>query len=114
MSRKPITVCYFCGSTEPEGPDPYCAHGVTTIISDPNAHKVAERLNDAMRAILLLRETLRMHAHAEVGRGSRGPFNDRPQVVSPGDNVVFLRDRPILLDEHGDMLTVDSFRRQIV
>jgi hypothetical protein len=98
MTRKPIEVCVFCGSSEPEVPH-------------PNAHKVAERLNDTMRAQMLLRETLRMHAHSEFEHGSSGPFNDRPPVVLPGDNVVFLRDRPLLANDDGELLTVDTFRR---
>jgi hypothetical protein len=114
MTRKPITVCVFCGSVEPEIPEQYCAHGVTTMLSSPAAHRVAARLNDNVRAGMMLRENLRMHAHAEVGRGSKGPFNDRPPVVLPGDNVVFLRDRPLLVDDHGELFTIESFRRKSV
>lgn len=114
MNRTPITACVFCGSLEPEIPQQYCAHGATAMLSHPNAHKVAERLNNAMRSAELLRETLRMHARAEVGRGTSGPFNDRPPAVLPGENVVFLRDRPLLTDDQGTPLTIDSFRRKSV
>jgi hypothetical protein len=109
MSTTPITVCFFCCSEEPEVPSPSCAHGAAVTLSTSQAQELAAKIADARRGLLALEHAFRLTVQAGATRGS-ARFNDRPAVVSPGDTVVFLRERPVIVDPEGRPVSIASHR----
>ena len=105
------TVCIFCGSDEYQVPTSSCAHGATATVSKSLAKRLASKLAESLRAVEISRRNFLIAAQAEVHHGT-GEINDRPAVVSPGNNVVFLRQREPLKSPQGEPLTTESFRRQ--
>ena len=89
-----VNVCCYCGSTSPEDPEPYCAHGRTAKVQG-EARQAAARLYIANQAVEAHRRAF-AEALADDVKAGRAKVDTLPLVRSPGENVVFLQDRGVL------------------
>ena len=90
-----VNVCTFCGSSSPDRPDSYCAHGRTAIVQG-DARQAAARLWIAVQALEAHRAAFGVALDLAVKAGAAS-VNSCPHVESPGSNVVFLHDRDVVL-----------------